>query len=108
MSTTGRVSTAPAESHCLLCREQQDPTLDAIIDELGKLNSSELEELERQLEDELEEQELDPESAIIPQEASMGRSWGVQATHAHAKPLVVTAAGMQDMEDFHLKICTLV
>ena len=99
--------TAPAGSHWLLCREQQDPTLDAIIDELGKLNSSELEQLERQLEDELEEQELDPESAVIPQEASTGRSRGLQAIQP-AKPLVVTAAGLEDMEGFHLKICTMV
>ena len=106
MSIAGRASSTPTESHWLLCREQQDPTLDAIIDELGKLNSSDLEELERQLENELEEQELDPESAVIPQEASMGRSRGLQATQP-AKPLVVTAAGMQDMEDFHLKVCTM-
>lgn len=91
----------------LLCREQQDPTLEAIVDELGKLNPSELEELERQLENELEEEQLDPESAGVPQEASTGRSWGPQATKP-AQPLVVTAAGMQDMEDFHLKICTMV
>lgn len=96
-----------ARSHRLLCREQQDPTLDAIIDELGKLDPSELEELERQLDNELEEEELDPKSAVIPQEASTGRSWGLQATKP-AKPLVVTAAGMQDMEDFHMKLCTMV
>lgn len=90
------------------CREQQGPTIDDIIDELGKLDSSELKELEKRL-DGLEEAELgemeDPENVVIPQEAGMGRSRGLQAMRP-AKPLIVTAAGMQDMEDFHLKVCT--
>ena len=107
MFVTGRKLNVPTETHWLLCREQQDPTLDAIIDELGKLNSSQLEELERQLEHELEDQGLDPESAVMPQQASMRRSRGLQATRS-AKPLVVTAAGMQEMEEFHLKVCTMV
>lgn len=80
------------------------------MDELGKLDSSELEELEKRL-DGLEEAELeeieDPENAVIPQQARLGRSRGLQATQP-AKPLIVTAAGMQDMEDFHLKVYTLV
>lgn len=92
------------------CREQQGPTIDDIIDELGKMDSSELKELEKRL-DGLEEADLeemeDPENAVIPQEAGMGRSRGLQAIQP-AKPLIVTAAGMQDMEDFHLKVCTMV
>lgn len=75
---------------CLLlpCREQQEPTIDDALEGL---------------------EDLDPEDAAIPQQASMGRSGGLQAVQpTPAKPLLVTAVGMQDMEDFHLKVCTLV
>lgn len=69
-------------------REQQEPTIDDALEGLG---------------------DLDPEDAVTPQEAGMRKSGGLQAIQpTPAKPLMVTAVGMQDLEDFHLRVCTIV
>ena len=102
----------PAERHWLICREQQEQAIDAALAELEELEElksleeweGELREL-KELEKELEE--LDPETAITPQEASLGGSKGLQAMRP-AKPLTVTATGMQDMEDCHSRVCATV
>ncbi|KAL3160845.1 hypothetical protein ABBQ38_009249 [Trebouxia sp. C0009 RCD-2024] len=71
-----------------LALEQQEPTIDDALEGL---------------------EDLDPENVVTPQEAGMRKSGGLQAVQpTPAKPLMVTAVGMQDMEDFHLKLCTIV